>query len=201
MENQSSANLILEYLKSHYLASPQELGRALKLTPQDVRYNLRQLMASGRIIHEGKKLGAGRGRPASLYRLSTQAQDSNLVRLVEVLLDHLLDPALPQEQVLIEIAHQLVFSSVSPYPAGAKAMNTLIEALNRQKYRSHWEARPSGPCVFLQNCPYAEILPKFSQLCEMDRYLIEDFTRFNVMIAHTQRDLPNQACQFNLKPR
>jgi predicted ArsR family transcriptional regulator len=55
-----------------------------------------------------------------------------------------------------------------------------IERLNALHYQARWEAHAQGPRVILEHCPYAAILAKHSELCQMDGFLLQDLLGTNV---------------------
>jgi predicted ArsR family transcriptional regulator len=73
LNSKPSAELILQYLEQNQHASALELSRALKLTVQDIRYNLRQLQSQEKITAYSQRPAQGRGRPTTLFVLNTSA--------------------------------------------------------------------------------------------------------------------------------
>jgi len=52
--------------------------------------------------------------------------------------------------------------------AASMRMTALIARLNTLHYDAHWEAGASGPRVILGRCPYASVIQKHPELCQMD---------------------------------
>jgi predicted ArsR family transcriptional regulator len=49
-----------------------------------------------------------------------------------------------------------------------------IQRLNQMGYQARWEAHSEAPRLLLGHCPYAAILSKHPELCQMDAYLLEE---------------------------
>jgi predicted ArsR family transcriptional regulator len=43
-----------------------------------------------------------------------------------------------------------------------------VERLSRLQYRAHWEAGAEGPHVIFGHCPYAAVIERHPELCQMD---------------------------------
>jgi predicted ArsR family transcriptional regulator len=57
----------------------------------------------------------------------------------------------------------------------AKRLNSSIEKLNKMNYHARWEAGPQGPRLIFGHCPYAALVGKHPELCQMDEALLEQF--------------------------
>jgi hypothetical protein len=44
--------------------------------------------------------------------------------------------------------------------------------LNEIHYQSRWEAGAEGPRILFAHCPYAAIIDKHPELCQMDGFLL-----------------------------
>ena len=88
---QSAAQAIATHLKKHGSSSIPELREALHLSENAVRHHLSQLERKGLLIREVSST-AGRGRPATRYRLTASAEGLFPKRYLE-LLDALLHAA------------------------------------------------------------------------------------------------------------
>jgi len=63
-------------------------------------------------------------------------------------------------------------------------------------YHARWEAGRAGPRVILGHCPYAAIIEKHPELCQMDAALLEELTGESAeQVAQIGRD-KSQACVF-----
>lgn len=201
MNTPSLADKILAYLEKFHHATPQELSQTLRVTPQDVRYNLRRLMEEGRVYSEidSSAKSPGRGRPAHTYRLAVRATSNNLTELLKTVLTlYFENPVVNESDLLTQLARTLIPPPVVEDISPIQNLNGLKNALNQHRYQTYWEARPEGPCVFFHNCPYLMILEQFPQLCEIDRIIIASFSRQTVSILQTQH--PNYSgssrCKF-----
>jgi predicted ArsR family transcriptional regulator len=54
----------------------------------------------------------------------------------------------------------------------ALRIGSLVEKLNRLHYLSRWEAGARGPKIFFARCPYAAIIRKHPELCQMDAWAL-----------------------------
>ena len=53
-----------------------------------------------------------------------------------------------------------------------RRLASAIERLNEMHYQARWEAGPEGPRIILGHCPYATIIDKHPELCQMDLALL-----------------------------
>jgi predicted ArsR family transcriptional regulator len=49
---------------------------------------------------------------------------------------------------------------------------SVVERLNGMHYQSRWEAGAEGPRIVLGHCPYAAVISKHPELCQMDAGLL-----------------------------
>lgn len=167
---------ILTYLKINQQASVAELSAALAVTKADIRYHINSLI-DDRLVETvpaaAVRQNRGRGRPAALFQLTVKASPDNYRALAEALLHQfLVDTDQPAHERAAELA-RLMFPRMTPSEPGlVQVLNSIVADLNRQNYAAHWEAHRDGPGIFFDNCPYAAILNKFPQLCEMDRQFL-----------------------------
>ena len=186
---------ILDYLHKHHTATAVEISQSLGLTPADVRYHLKALRSSGSVEPAISRTPSGRGRPAKAYRLALKSRPNDLPFLVGLLLNHLQSTG----DLLADLAAQS-FPQPSEGAAITPRLNRLIQHLNNHHYEARWEAHAGGPRVVLSNCPYAAIVGEHPELCQMDRSIIE---RWSKMTAEqiTRIDLETlapPACLFSL---
>lgn len=199
------AEKILEYLEKFHHATPQELSQTLRVTPQDVRYNLRRLVSEGQVYFEkeSKAKTPGRGRPAHIYRLTNQTKLNNLIELLRTVLALYFENSSASETDLFDqIAGTLIPSPTLVDTSPVQNFNALKNKLNQHQYQAYWEARPEGPCIFFHNCPYLPILEQFPQLCEIDRIIISNFSHQTVTILQTQQSnySGSSFCKFLVNP-
>jgi len=171
-----SRKLILDYLERNPYTSPAELSRALQMTAANIRHHLGVLVDEGAVAAVARRVARGRGRPARLYALSSQARRHNLDGLAAALLGTLLDeqPVEDQNSILREIADRLMGSETPGSATSlAQRLTQAVQHLNRMGYNARWEAHSQAPRLVLGHCPYAAILPHHPELCRMDAVLLE----------------------------
>jgi len=190
---------ILDYLHSHHQAAPLELSRSLQVTAANIRHHLSILLAEGLILAVGRTPPAGRGRPRQLYALNPATQAHNLAQLASALLASL--PAQQREEKSRSIARRLSQDMPDLHPNPTQRLYQAVQQLNALQYRARWEARASGPQVRLEHCPYALLLAEHGELCQLDRYLVERSTGFEVEQTARMKTgvLEIKACVFALK--
>lgn len=169
---------VLAYLRKQRVASAAQVGHALNMSAANVRHHLSVLLSDGRIaaVNEIKK--AGRGRPVKLYRVSENLLGNNLVLLSDKLLEKWLDKLSPseREEALHALASELLrqVGQSNPDVPVTKRLAFLVERLNELHYQARWEAGAEGPRILFGHCPYAVIVGKHPELCQMDRFLLGD---------------------------
>jgi predicted ArsR family transcriptional regulator len=106
---QTTRQRIIDHLKGKNLASSAELGRALGVTPADVRHHRGLLLAEGAVPESSQRRGGGRGRPTKLYTLSGLVQQHNLGGLSEALIAEFISPLAeePRQAALQSVARRL----------------------------------------------------------------------------------------------
>ena len=172
----ASRKLIIEYLERNPYTSSAELSRALKTTGANIRHHLGVLVQEGVVEAVARRVPLGRGRPAQLYALSSQARSHNLEALTSALLGKLLAnlPVEDQHSVLGEIAIRLAGGEViSAGSSLAGRLTQAVQRLNSMGYKARWEAHSQAPRLVLGHCPYAAILPEHPELCRMDAAMLE----------------------------
>jgi predicted ArsR family transcriptional regulator len=167
---------VLAYFKKQRFASASEAARALKMSAANVRHHLSVLLSDGRIVISDISRKEGRGRPVKLYRLSEHLSGNNLALLADVLLDEQFTkrPAAKREDVLRALAKGLIreIGQTSPEAPVAKQLAFALEKLNKLHYQARWEAGAEGPRILFGHCPYAAIIQKHPELCQMDAALL-----------------------------
>lgn len=167
---------LLQALERLAPASAGDLARPLGLSASDVRRHL-AILRSERLVEEaGLRPSDGRGRPVRLFRLSPVLTGQNLDLLADLALDLWLDGLTPaaRDSALRTLARRLVGPPGGSAPLDARRLAAVVERLNRLHYRARWEARPDGPRVFFDHCPYAALIERHPELCRMDAFLLEN---------------------------
>lgn len=159
---------IMDYLKRNQTASSREIARVLRMTPANARHHLGILAADGRVEVINQRQG-GRGRPEKVYRLAGTLVGDNLSVLVDALLVE------ADRDVEIEAVGRWMAgeNNVSGQPLMRRLVST-VDRLNEMHYQARWEAGAEGPRVILGHCPYAGLVEKHPQLCQMDTALLTE---------------------------
>jgi predicted ArsR family transcriptional regulator len=147
-------------------SSARELARTLRMSEANVRHHLRVLTSDGRLsVVRARVPLAGRGRPEKVFSLSAALEGDNLAGLAEALLS--------VEGLKVEdlAGHILDANPFANLPI-AKRLALLVEKLNAMHYQSRWEAGAEGPRVLFGRCPYAAVIEKHPELCQMDVSLL-----------------------------
>jgi predicted ArsR family transcriptional regulator len=86
------------------------------------------------------------------------------------------------DAVLVEAGTLVQMASLAKHLAGdadfsgqpiARRLNSSVEKLNQMNYHARWEAGPQGPRLIFGHCPYAALIGKHPELCQMDEALLE----------------------------
>ena len=158
---------VLTYLNKTRFASAREIARALQLSEATVRHHLRVLASDGRLeITPGRRRDR-RGRPEKVYGLPRSALGDNLAALS----DALLTEAGTEVQMEAIAAILMGKTDFAGQPL-ARRLNLTVETLNQMNYHARWEAGSEGPRILLSHCPYAAILEKHPELCQMDQIML-----------------------------
>lgn len=160
---------VLAYLHKTRTASAREISRALKMPAPNVRHHLRVLVSDGRLEVAPARRRDGRGRPEKVYSLPRAVLGDNLSALANAL--------------LVEAGSTVRMDALAKRFAGetnftgrpiARRLNLIIEKLNQMNYHARWEAGSAGPRIVLGHCPYAAIIEKHPELCQMDKALLRE---------------------------
>lgn len=202
---QSTRQAILAYLEDHHTASALQLSRALQVTPANVRHHLKALRAEGSVELTRQDIPAGRGRPTLLYTTARRAQTHNLIALCDLALAELMDDISAERRTdhLKKLARRLSGDLGAAGGALPRRLIATVQRLNLLHYKARWEAHADAPRIILEHCPYAAIIEKHPELCQMDAHLIEELAALPaVQRAKQARSLagPPQ-CIFVLQPR
>ena len=159
---------VLTFLAKTRTASAREIGRSLKMSPATVRHHLRVLTADGRLEMVLVRGREGRGRPEKVYSLPSSALGNNLAALGDAVLSEA-GTAIQMEALAKHLAGNSTFAD-QPM---AKRLNSSVEKLNSMNYHARWEAGPQGPRLIFGHCPYAALVGKHPELCQMDEAFLE----------------------------
>ena len=162
---------VLSYLSKTRAAAAREIARSLKMSPATVRHHLRVLASDGRLEVVSVRGRAVKGRPEKIYSLPRAALGDNLAALSDALLVE------AGSRVQVEaLAEHLVGETSSASVGLANQLNLTVEKLNPMNYHAHWEAGPEGPRLLFGHCPYAAILEKHPELCQIDQAMLKKLT-------------------------
>ena len=159
---------VLNYLTKTRTASAREIARSLKMSAATVRHHLRVLVEDGRLEIVFVRGRDGRGRPEKVFSLPSSALGNNLAALGDA--------------VLVEAGTGIQMEALAKRLAGdtrladqpiAKRLNSSVEKLNQMNYHARWEAGPQGPRLIFGHGPYAALIGKHPELCQMDEGLLE----------------------------
>ena len=160
---------VLSYLNKTRTASVREISRALKMPAANVRHHLRVLTSDGRLELTSARGREGRGRPEKVYSVPRAALGDNLSKLSDALWTE------AGSSVKVEaLAKRLAGDSNLKSQPVAKRLNLLVEKINQMNYHARWEAGPQGPRILFGYCPYAVIIGKYPELCQMDAALLKE---------------------------
>jgi predicted ArsR family transcriptional regulator len=160
---------VLAYLNKAQTASAREISRALKMSAANVRHHLRVLVSDGRLEATSVRGRDGRGRPEKLYSLPQAVLGDNLPALAGALITEA-----GSAVKLGSLAKRLAGDPNNSGQPLARRLSLTIEKLNQMNYHAHWEAGSVGPRLILGHCPYAAILQKHPELCQMDSALLHE---------------------------
>jgi predicted ArsR family transcriptional regulator len=176
MSKTTARQRVLTYISKQRYASAMETGHALKISAASVRHHLSILVADGRIVLIGVSRNKGRGRPVKVYKLSEKSLGDNLSLLSSALLKNWLEamPTSKRQSFMRTMAEDLANQIGRPNTNDpiTRRLATLLEKLNEMHYQSRWEAGAEGPRILFAHCPYATIIEKHPELCQMDGYLL-----------------------------
>lgn len=157
---------ILDYLKRNRTVSSRELARALHMTPANARHHLGILAGDGR-VEVFNQQGKGKGRPEKVYRLAGTLVGDNLPALSDALLTE------AGKKVEMEaLGKRIAGESIGTGQPLMRRLASTVERLNAMRYQARWEAGAEGPRIVLGHCPYAAVIEKHPELCQMDRTVI-----------------------------
>jgi len=160
---------VLSYLNKTRIASVREISRTLKMSAANVRHHLRVLTSDGRLEMNSVRGREGRGRPEKVYSIPRAALGDNLSALSDALWTE------AGASVRVEALAKCLAgeSNIKSQPL-AKRLNLLVEKINQMNYHARWEAGPQGPRILFGHCPYAAIIGKHPELCQMDAALLKE---------------------------
>lgn len=203
MTEAATRKSIVDYLQSHAYASTKELSREIGITLSGVRYHLSMLSRDGLIekIDQRESDKGERGRPPRFVRLSVTNRPHNLDQLARALI-RLVKSAAPESSVPIERQlADLMAGQPETVTSLPRRLTGTLRSLNLQHYKSTWEARPQGPRIIFNNCPYAAIWADLPALCQMDRLILATMLGGDIEMRQTMFDenIESSTCIFQVQ--
>jgi predicted ArsR family transcriptional regulator len=159
---------VLAYFTKTRAASAREISRSLRMSTATVRHHLRVLAADGRLEMSFVRGRDGRGRPEKVYSLPRFALGDNLAALGDAILSEA-GTSVQMEALAYHLAREASFSNQTI----ARRLNSSVEKLNQMNYHARWEAGPQGPRLIFGHCPYAALIGRHPELCQMDEALLD----------------------------
>jgi predicted ArsR family transcriptional regulator len=175
---------ILEILKEIGGATVAELAEQLDMAPVSVRHHLDILQGDNLICVDRLERKGNVGRPQQVYALTEDANEyfpDNFAALATHLVRQM-------KQVLPEADVQAAFCSMAQTIAQEldvdldelapeDRLDHVTEFLNARGYLARWEYADGadGPAYLLHkhNCPYAGVSDEHTELCAMDKTLVD----------------------------
>ena len=176
----TSRQQLLAYIRQHHYATVDELRRALRMTPANVRHHLKILLDEKSIRVTGSRPTLSRrGRPALIYSPADETDAHNLDRLAAVLLDLLLNNGISPgvyEQILQKMAEEMAAQAGKDgveLKSLTARLNQAVHLLAGFHYQARWEAHQDAPRMIFTHCPYRSILDGHPELCRMDTLILK----------------------------
>jgi predicted ArsR family transcriptional regulator len=174
----STRSRIQDYLRKQKTASVNELSRSLAMTGANIRHHLAMLEADN-LIEVVCQRREERGRPVNVYGLSRRVLGDGLNELAGAMFEVWLSGATaePRKAGLKSLAVQLGGDALPCTDTQLpQRLSQMVNRLNALHYQARWEAGMDGPRVILGLCPYAAIIALYPELCQMDAFLLEQWT-------------------------
>jgi len=197
-----SARPLMEYLKQHGPSTIKELMAHLGLSETAVRHQLSGLEKSGWLAKEKRRLG--KGRPATVYRL-TQASEGLFPKRYPELLDAVLAEAEREgiiERLLEGVAESMA-SELRRKLAGLEGqakLGALLEYMDYGEMLGTLEETPTGWELKAHNCLYYATGQRFEAVCNLPPRVITRATGLPAERPFCQRD-GQRACHFLIQKR
>jgi predicted ArsR family transcriptional regulator len=210
----TSRQRVLDFIRLHQYVTAAEISRVLRMTPANARHHLSVLADQGVIEVISDRPTGGKGRPAQVFALRnrTMLGLENLASAALELLEKNM-PASAENSALRLLARHLAQGAREgvnhhdssteddtwrpqsiPRPHLTQRLYQAVSRLIELGYAARWEARVDAPRMILGNCPYARILANHTQLCQMDKFLLEAMLQAPAKqvakLAHDSRGLP-----------
>ena len=182
-------------------ATAAQISQTLNLTQAAVRYHLDALLKSHEIevLVEEQPLDRP-GHPVRVFRVTPIRRPNNLPHLADILLSLLEDSGTPK--AFYKTIAPRLSSEFTPPSTPARRIKETMQFLKARQYQPSWEARPHGPRIRFDNCPYAAVIRDHPGLCQVDTHLLEILTGGEcTQVSRVELDLPQRTfCLFDILP-
>ena len=196
---------ILDIINRRQVISTAELGNILGLTLASVRHHLHILQAESIIDIVGQKKDTP-GRPTNIYGLSDHLLDGGREQLLLIALEELFTSfdEEAQKKKIRKLATTLVDKlGRGDSELGPQQLALFLDKIKGFNYFPHWQASLSGAQIFYSRCPYKGIINQYPQLCDYDRYILEEY--FGAQVDLIEKMVPPNGairqCLFQLNMR
>ena len=180
---QQTRRHILDILKEHKEATIDEIVTALserigKITAVTVRHHLEILRGDGLVAAPAVRRRSAPGRPQYVYTLTERAADqfpNNYQGLASELLGQIKNqlPPVMVTQILEGVASSMAEEAMVPDASLEVRLDHTVAFLNSRGYTAAWQHNGDGHLLSVTNCPYDQVSCSHSELCKMDKKLIE----------------------------
>ena len=171
---------IIDFLNKHTSSSAEEISNALYMTKENIQYHLKRLGSDGLIEIDTKRKSGKiiRGRPTLYYQLAAPVYPSDVLHLADCLLQRYLSQKTSDNDQLLKMRElaRLMFKPVESSNL-SQTLRQAIKKLNDHHYQASWEARLNGPRIYFRNCPYAALLGDHTELCDLDKLIIDTMVK------------------------
>ncbi len=150
----TTTNKILTFLQKNSPATVEQIAHAVDLTRADVRYQLHQLEAIGRITHMPPVASPTPGRPAGLFSLKPLVPEMLYQLVIEVLIDHREKPGDSAPAIVRALLGSAGYSGSPGARLGQKA-----HRLAQFGIHIRWEAGRKGPLVRIEQEAITSVIP------------------------------------------
>jgi len=191
---------VLDFVAAHPETSASQMARGLGMSAPAVRHHLAILRSDGRIEASAGFPGQRRGRPETRYRVSEQLLGNNLAMLSDSLLRAWSGQAGTELMDALAQGLRDQLGTVDASVAAANRLSALVSRLNLFHYEAHWEAGATGPRLIFGHCPYAAVIEKHPELCQMDARAVSEIMRSETrqIAKMTAGGLSESKCVFSL---
>lgn len=196
---QTTRKFILEFIQANPDCTISDIAIACRTTKVNIQYHLKKLdndQLIQTVDNQALKFPIP-GRPSRRYRINLSRTPHNCVILAQYLLEYL------NKYQVDGSCLEFIADKFAPYSLSGSLtsiLNQTISILREMNYEPLWEARLSGPTIFLRNCPYAAIRLQHPELCKLDLLIIKKITQKDVQIQMLQNPITKNpsACEFKI---